>query len=443
MTEATRTDRRSRSVAILVNNPFVADTRCRKIASTLADAGYSVTVVAREAEGQPSRETDGSVAVVRLRQPAPLARLPRVRLSVHERSAPVVSRDGRLGAVAPRARRVVSESLGRGIQAVRYLRLAHLWADAIGRSIPAVDIWQAEELVMLPVALELRRRLGGVVVHDARDLDVHSAGFARLPGPWRALLAWRERAWARSADATIAASAPYAEELARAWGRSPTVVWNGPPDFMPGDPPERRWHALLGLPDDRAVVLYLGLAIPGRGIRELCHAMSLVPDAELVVAGYGPDYERYRDHAATLPHADRIAFPGAVPAPDVLPLVAAADVAVMPVRGDTLNHRLNTPTKLFDAMGAGTPVVASDLPGMAPIVRSTGCGELCDPTDPADIARAIRTILDADPARREQYRAACFAAAHGPFSWRRQAATLLELYDRLSTALALDPSPTI
>ena len=48
-------------------------------------------------------------------------------------------------------------------------------------------------------------------------------------------------------------------------------------------------------------------------------------------------------------------------------------------------------------MGAGVPVVASDLPGMAPIVRDTGCGELCDPNDPADIARAIRAIVDAPP----------------------------------------------
>ena len=79
----------------------------------------------------------------------------------------------------------------------------------------------------------------------------------------------------------------------------------------------------------------------------------------------------------------------------------------MPVEGDTLNHRLNTPTKLFDAMGAGVPVVASDLPGMAPIVRATGCGELCDPDDPADIARAIGAIIDAPPERRAAYREAC------------------------------------
>jgi glycosyltransferase involved in cell wall biosynthesis len=292
-------------------------------------------------------------------------------------------------------------------------------------------VWQAEGLVTLPVALELRRARGGLALYDARDVAVHSARFARLPGPWRRILERRERGWARSADALITASTPYAEVLERTWGRAPTVVWNGPPDFDPPDPPERRWHDRLGLAPGTRVVLYLGLVLAGRGIGALCRAIGEVPDAVLVVAGYGADYERYRAEAASLPHGDRIVFPGSVAPAEILPLIASADVSAMPVQGDTLNHRLNTPTKLFDAMGAGVPVVASNLPGMAPIVRETGCGELCDPEDPSDIARAIRTILDAPAERRAAYREACLVAARGAYSWERQGKTLLELYATL------------
>jgi glycosyltransferase involved in cell wall biosynthesis len=64
-------------------------------------------------------------------------------------------------------------------------------------------------------------------------------------------------------------------------------------------------------------------------------------------------------------------------------------------------------------------------------VRDTGCGELCDPDDPSDIARAIRLVLDAPPERRAAYREACLAAARGPYSWDRQAEALLGLYDGL------------
>jgi len=143
------------------------------------------------------------------------------------------------------------------------------------------------------------------------------------------------------------------------------------------------------------------------------------------------DEARLRAFAAEQPHADRIHFLPGVPPDEIAVWTAAADVSAMPVRASTLNHRLNTPTKLFDAMGAGTPVVASDLPGMAPIVRETGCGVLCDPADPRDVARAIREIVDSPHDRRAAFRDACLAAAAGPYSWTRQADVLVDLYRRL------------
>ena len=82
-------------------------------------------------------------------------------------------------------------------------------------------------------------------------------------------------------------------------------------------------------------------------------------------------------------------------------------------------------------MGAGVPVVASDLPGMAEIVRETGIGVLVDPTAPSAIAEGIRTILDATPERLADYRAACLAAARGPYAWERGVERLLALYRSL------------
>ena len=232
-------------------------------------------------------------------------------------------------------------------------------------------------------------------------------------------------------DGLLTVSTAYADVLEEVWGIRPRIAWNGP-DHEPVDAPRRIWHDRLGLAPDAPVVLYLGLVLDGRGIGQLCDAIGLVPRGILVVAGYGTDYERFRARAAALPHADRIHFPGPVAPADIPAAIAAADVSAMPVEGDTLNHRLNTPTKLFDAMGAGVPVVASDLPGMAPIVRATGCGELCDPDDPADIARAITTIVDATPERRAAYRDACLAAARGTYAWEHQAPVLRDLYRDLS-----------
>jgi glycosyltransferase involved in cell wall biosynthesis len=414
---------RSPRVAILINNRYVADSRAWKIATSLGRAGYDVTVVAREGDGLPEHEDRGDHRVTRIAQPRPLGWLPVPRLP----DAADSTADRRAWA---RAR--FRDTAGRAAQAGRYLVLSRAWARRIGQAVDGIDVWQAEEIMTLPLAVTLRARHGGRVVYDANDIDTEAGRFARLPPWWRTLLKSRERAWARSVDAVVTVSPPYADVLGRMLRRPvDAVVRNAPTHYEPPDPPERRFHAAFDLPAEMRVVLYLGQVMEGRGLRQLFEAIALVDRAVLVVAGFGPDYERYRALAAGLPHAARIRFMGEI-RPDEIPAWnASADVAAMPVQPDTLNHRLNTPTKLYDAMGAGVPVVASDLPGITPLVTETGCGELCDPTDPADIARAIRTIVDAPAEAREAYRERCLAAARGPYSWDRQAAILMEVYERI------------
>jgi glycosyltransferase involved in cell wall biosynthesis len=103
---------------------------------------------------------------------------------------------------------------------------------------------------------------------------------------------------------------------------------------------------------------------------------------------------------------------------------------VICIQPTSLNHRLSTPNKLFEALAAGVPIVASDLPGMARIVRETGAGVLCDPADPAAIAWALRTILDAPADERAALRRRILAAAHMTYSWEDQEVRLLDAYQR-------------
>ena len=406
-----------RRVTLLLNNPFTADSRSWKLARSLSAAGMAVIVVARAAPGLPLRDNQEGFEIVRVAQPRPLGWLPTPGLPSGSAERGIRSR--------------LRDTAGRVVQAVRYLLLARLWARRIGSVVRPADIWQAEGLITLPVALRLRQRYGGAVVYDSRDVHVESARFARLPGPWRRLLARGERRWARSADAVVTVSQAYADVLEPMIGRSATIVINGPVAWDRPEAPERILHQRLGLNPSARIALYLGALAANRGVEQAIEAIALVDNADLVIVGDGPIKAACQVLAQGSPAADRIHFlPPAAP-PEILSLTASADVSIMPVVASTLNHRLNTPTKLFDAMGAGTPVVASDLPGMAPIVRETGCGVVCDPTSPADIARAIRDVIDAPVDRRKAFTKACLAAARGGYAWDRQVERLTALYDSI------------
>ena len=414
-------------VVLLFANPAEHNSRALRMTRTLVEAGCTVTWVARATPGAADREAREGYDVLRVPMPAGPRWLPAPRLPAPgaEPRPPGTAGSPRPGSAVGR---LLVDGPGRLLQALRYQLLVGRWAAAVERVAPPADVWQADGLVMLPIALRLRARHGGRVVYDSLEIHVESGRFARLPRAWRWLLARRERHWAGSADAVITVSRPYADVLARRLGLQPAIVMNcppAPPDPAPGDPGgpprPRRLHQLLALDPGLPVILYHGYLFPHRGIERLFEAMGRVPGAHLVVMGFGPRFDAYRARAAGLPYADRVHVVPGVPPDELLEWVASADVAAMPIEGNTLNHRLTTPNKLFEALAAGVPVVASDLPGMAAIVRETGAGALCDPDDPADVARAILAVLDAPDAERSAYRARALAAARATYNWESQA----------------------
>ena len=194
-------------VAILINNTYVADARAWKTAESLGKAGYHVTVIARWGPGLATTEKLIYHTVTRIRQPQPLSWLPAPSL-------PETGDDphGRTGGL----RRRVRDTVGRAIQALRYLRMSRAWSKVIAEQVDGFDVWQAESVITLSLAVSLRSHFGGMVVYDANDIDSEAGRMARLPGPWKQLLRRHEKRLARAADAVVTVSDPYAQSTCSA-----------------------------------------------------------------------------------------------------------------------------------------------------------------------------------------------------------------------------------
>jgi glycogen synthase len=89
------------------------------------------------------------------------------------------------------------------------------------------------------------------------------------------------------------------------------------------------------------------------------------------------------------------------------------------------SYELTLPNKLFEYAAAGVPVLASDLPVLAAVVRGNGLGEVVAPEDTAAIAAALERLRE--PGRWGEAARCSRTFAHTN-DWRREAGALAEIY---------------
>jgi glycosyltransferase involved in cell wall biosynthesis len=118
------------------------------------------------------------------------------------------------------------------------------------------------------------------------------------------------------------------------------------------------------------------------------------PDVRLVLGGGGDLLPALRGRAAALGLGERVLFPGALAHDQVLDLLAAAEVFVMPSVRDERGNIDGLPVVVLEAMAAGVPVVATGVAGMPLAVREGETGMLVPEKDPRALAEAVAGLLD-------------------------------------------------
>ncbi|MBM3665840.1 MAG: glycosyltransferase, partial [Actinobacteria bacterium] len=241
----------------------------------------------------------------------------------------------------------------------RSRRAAAGWELARRAGALDADAYHVHDPELLPQALWLQRTTGRPVIYDAHEYLGETARTKRwIPGPLRrpvaAIAAGAEKAAGRRLGGVVTANEDLAARFAAAGCRSVSVA-NSPfaSEFTEAGEPEG------------GIVLYVGGLGPLRGLPLMLEAFPQVGvrGARLLLAGPG-DPGELPDGVEHLGVVDHSKVPG---------LLERASVAWIPLRRHG-NYDRAVPTKLVEAMAMGRPVVASDLPRMAAIVRSTGCG---------------------------------------------------------------------
>jgi phosphatidylinositol alpha-mannosyltransferase len=200
-----------------------------------------------------------------------------------------------------------------------------------------------------------------------------------------------------------------------------------------------RYPALPEFDDARPTVLFVGRLEKRKGLKFLLRAWSKVlerqPDARLVVVGRGRPLEGYRRFAARQGWTPRdVVFAGYVPSEDLPRYYQACDVFCAPNTGQE-----SFGIVLLEAMAAGAPIVASDIPGYRDVVSNGVQGLLVEPQNPGALADGICRLL-ANPEVRASMRRAGQAKAQA-YDWPTVATQVLDYYSEVLERREAEPLP--
>lgn len=312
-----------------------------------------------------------------------------------------------------------------------------LWWDLVRRARASrADVFHFHDPELLLVTPWLRWLSGKPTVYDVHEVYAdfikvkdYMPVWLRYPIAW--IFRWLEPLLARLQSALIFADDQIATSFERVVCPKATLFNFPARSFV-----EQAIVASQGAERRAPVVLYLGGLERNRGSQLMIDAFYRVwqefPEARLLLVGHfmPPDLEQeVRAEAARRGIEGALTITGRVPFEEIgdyLRRVSVGWVTWQPVP----KNEKNVPTKLFEYMAYGVPVVSSELPSTRPFVHDGENGYLVTADDPQTHAEAILELL-------RQPEAAAAMGRKGQemvrsrYNWDEMEKRLLALYQEL------------
>lgn len=292
------------------------------------------------------------------------------------------------------------------INGVRVVRLQPLTRFSRGMVTPALP-WALIRLIRAHDVVQAHTPLpeGPIVAGLARLLGrpmlmTHHGDLVMPQGTLNRFIEWVGfrvlRLTANLAEAVTSYSKDYAQHSRLLQDVRHKLSYVYPPvDLLePDAEAARAWQRELGLAE-KTLIGFSGRWVHEKGfdylLRSIPYIQKEIPNAHLVFAGeLNVVYEDFYQRCQQLIEDNResVTFLGLIRDPQrMADFYRMCDLFVLPSRTDMMA------LVQIEAMLAGTPVVATDIPGARVVVRDTGFGQLAPPHDPEGIATTIVDTL--------------------------------------------------
>ena len=302
------------------------------------------------------------------------------------------------------------------------------WRIFFGRGFDVLQVCNPPDLGFL-IALQFRL-FGRRYIFDHHDInpELFEAKFGKRGFGWK-LISWAEKLNFWVADVVISTNNSYRSIAVRRGGKDQAdifVVRSGPnltrlKQLPPNEKLKRGRKYLVG---------YVGVMGEQEGIDLLLEAAQHIvqvqgrQDIGFCLVGGGSSLKPLQAMTEAMGLSDYVYFTGRAPDDVLFGVLSTADICVNPDRVNPMND-LSTMNKVLEYMAFGKPQVQFDVKEGR---FSAGEASLyARPNDAVDMAAKILVLAD-DAALREQMGQAGRRRVEAEFSWDRQKAPLIAAY---------------
>lgn len=178
------------------------------------------------------------------------------------------------------------------------------------------------------------------------------------------------------------------------------------------------------------IIIYQGVLNKGRGLELMLKSMQFLDDFVFWIVGDGDIINELKELTLKLSLEERVVFIGRVPLDTLYKYTCKANIGISLEEDLGLNYRYALPNKIFDYIQARIPVVVSDLPEMKNMVEKYQIGKVLKDRSPKELADIIKILSEKGEYREELNRNLELAARD--LCWQREEEKIILLYRKAS-----------
>ncbi|MCC5664228.1 glycosyltransferase [Nostoc sp. CHAB 5784] len=455
-----------KSIVVFSLTEIRRDPRVRRVATTLSDMGYQVTVIGMKTEEcSISRESLDNYQVVRIDVPNSYSAqamlelhkiCPKVgkildkiesSLFVDLETVPIQLTKRNISSYIKKAKldKIFKKSIDFGYQvlgiskegknfknvnyiqeilAIRSILLINLILYQVSREFYP-DVYHCNDLDTLVAGVMGKLIDDKTLVYDAHEIYPEQLAEEMRSDIWYRFYTNLEAQLINLADGRITVCDSLGEYFSKKYRSKEFLTLRNCPSkkYLPP-------ASILNRKNSPRVITYQGAYFQYRGLEEVIAAAASVEGAIFQFRGIGSHEATLKKIVQDAKLSEKVQFLPAVKVDQLVETGSECDIGLSPFISVCFNTKYCLPNKFFEYMMAGLALCSSDLIEMRYLTEKLHNGVLFDSKQPEALSNVLNELL-ASPDKLDEMRQQSYYAAVDEYNWENEQKKLIDYYTRL------------